>query len=401
MSNNEIYDFSDAAGKIKDAIIRSRYQAATLVNSELLSLYYAVGQYVSENSRNSVWGQGAIRYLSQYLQSELPGLRGFSEASIKRMRLFYENWHSVFVNRPLATDDLVLIQNSHTDQNENIITMIDSSNTNESAIDLTLLSNHLIGFFSSEFSSDMFFKVGFTHHSEILAKEKSLDGRLFYISQCAIEFWSVEALKSNLRADAYTKYGTMPNNFSQTLPEIEQARRAIRAFKDEYLLEFINIEDENDPDERLIERGIISNIKQFILSFGNKFCFIGNQYRVIVDEKEFFIDLLFFNRELRCLVAVELKRGEFKPAYLGQLNFYLSALDEYVRQVDEAPSIGIILCKEASRNIVEFAVRDYTKPMGVATYRTRNEMPELWQKALPDFDDMKHLLETTDDDHAT
>jgi len=129
------------------------------------------------------------------------------------------------------------------------------------------------------------------------------------------------------------------------------------------------------------------------LSFGNKFCFIGNQYRVVVDEKEFFIDLLFFNRELRCLVAVELKRGEFKPAHLGQLNFYLSALDEYVRQPDESPSIGIILCKEASRNIVEFAVRDYTKPMGVATYRTRNEMPAQWQKALPDVDEMKKLLE--------
>ncbi|GHT29271.1 hypothetical protein FACS18942_10350 [Planctomycetales bacterium] len=210
----------------------------------------------------------------------------------------------------------------------------------------------------------------------------------------------MEALKSNLRGDLYSKSGAMPNNFLQTLPEPEQARRAIRAFKDEYLLDYINIEDENDPDERLIEHGIIANIKQFILSFGNKFCFIGNQYRVIVDEKEFFIDLLFFNRELHCLVAVELKRGEFKPAHLGQLNFYLSALDEYVRQADEAPSIGIILCKEASRNIVEFAVRDYTKPMGVATYRTRNEMPELWKNALPDLDDMKKLLENTIDEQG-
>jgi predicted nuclease of restriction endonuclease-like (RecB) superfamily len=241
-----------------------------------------------------------------------------------------------------------------------------------------------------------FFKVGFTHHSEILAKEKTLNGRLFYIAQCAAEFWSVEALKANLRGDLYSKSGALPNNFLQTLPEPEQARRAIRAFKDEYLLDYINIEDENDPDERLIERSIVANIKQFILSFGNKFCFIGNQHRVIVDEREYFIDLLFFNRELRCLVAVELKRGEFKPSQLGQLNFYLSALDEYVRQPDEALSIGIILCKEASRNTVEFAVRDYTKPMGVATYRTRNEMPEQWQRALPDFDDMKKLLDTAD-----
>jgi hypothetical protein len=117
---------------------------------------------------------------------------------------------------------------------------------------------------------------------------------------------------------------------------------------------------------------------------------------MIVDEKEFFIDLLFFNRELRCLVAVELKRGEFKPSYLGQLNFYLSVLDEHVRLPDEAGSIGIILCKEASRNIVEFAVRDYTKPMGVATYKMQNEMPEKLRKALPDLEDMKKLLGGTD-----
>jgi hypothetical protein len=189
----------------------------------------------------------------------------------------------------------------------------------------------------------------------------------------------------------------MPNNFIQTLPELTQAKRAIRAFKEEYFLDFINIEDEIDPDERLLEHSIIANIKQFILSFGNKFCFIGNQYRVVVFEQEYFMDLLFFNRELRCLVAVELKRSDFQPSYLGQLNFYLSALDEYVKQDDENPSIGILLCKEANRNIVEFAVRDYTKPMGVATYRTRKEMPETWQKALPDVEDMIKLLNSSED----
>ena len=401
MCDNEILDFSDATNIIKDAIIRSRYQAAAFVNKELLGLYYAVGRYVSVNSRGNVWGQGAIKQLSDSLQRELPGLRGFSESGIKRMRNFYEDWHQVFVNRPLSMGDLSLASNRASERAERSLAVAVMPKSSEVDIDLNLLSRHFSSFtisgFSPEFppgfSIDAFLRVGFTQHSEILAKEKSLDGRLFYISRCAAEFWSVEALKSNLRGDLYAKSGALPNNFLQTLPEREQARRAVRAFKDEYLFDFINIEDENDPDERLIERGIIANIKQFILSFGNKFCFMGNQYRVVVDEREFFIDLLFFNRELRCLVAVELKRGEFKPAHLGQLNFYLSALDEYVRQPDEASSIGIILCKEASRSIVEFAVRDYTKPMGVATYRTRNEMPTQWQKALPDVDDMKKLLE--------
>ncbi|MDR1688473.1 MAG: DUF1016 domain-containing protein [Clostridiales bacterium] len=261
------------------------------------------------------------------------------------------------------------------------------------SIDLSLLSWHVSSCSFPGFSSEAFYGVGFTHHYTIMVQEKTVSGRLFYISQCVERFLTVDALKSCLRGGLYVKEGSMPSNFMLALPESEQARLAIRTFKEEYFLDFINIEDEIDPDERILEKDIVAHIKQFILSFGSKFCFIGNQYRIVVDEQEFFIDLLFFNRELHCLVAVELKRGKFVPSYLGQLNFYLSALDEYVRQPDESPSIGIILCKEASRNVVEFAVRDYTKPMGVATYRARDEMPYKLQKALPDFDDMRKLLD--------
>jgi len=387
--------FKDAAVAIKDAIIRSRYQAATIVNKELLSLYFAVGRYVSQNSRYGYWGKGAVKQISSDLQKELPGLRGFSESAIRKMRIFYEEWMEVFSNRSLTMNDLERdkIHSLPMDDLQIIPNF-------EAGIDLSLLSKHINSFDSPEFFVTSFYKVGFTHHSEILAKEKSLEGRFFYISHCAAAFWSVEALKSHLRGELYQS-GRIPNNFLLTLPEQEQARRAIRSFKDEYFLDFVNIEDENDPDERLIGRSMVANIKQFILSFGgNKFCFMGHEHRIIVDEEEIFIDLLFFHRELRCLVAVELKRGKFNPAHLGQLNFYLSALDEYVRQEDEAPSIGILLCKEAKRSIVEFAVRDYTKPMGVATYRTRNEMPSEWQKALPDVNDMIKLLDSADDEHT-
>jgi predicted nuclease of restriction endonuclease-like (RecB) superfamily len=398
MSDNNIFDFGGAASIIKDAIVRSRYQAAKLVNKELLSLYYAVGKYVSDNSRVGVWGKGAIRQLSDSLQSELPGLRGFSDGAIKKMRLFYEEWSDIFLNRSLSMNDLN--ENAKSENRQSATDEIQIIPLFETAVDLTLLTRHMSDFTMPGFSSDTFFRVGFTHHYTIMAGEKSLNGRFFYISRCAEEFWTVDTTKSYLRGELYSKSGSMPNNFLRVLTDSEQAHRAIRAFKDEYLLDFINIEDEIDPDERVFEHALIANIKKFILTFGNKFCFIGNQYRVIVDEKEYFIDLLFFNRELRCLVAVELKRGEFNPSQLGQLFFYLSALDEYVRQPDENPSIGIILCKEASRNTVDFAVRDYTKPMGVATYRTRNEMPETWQNALPDFEDMKKLLEASSDEQS-
>jgi len=377
---------NEAATIIKNAIVHSRYNAAKMVNKQLLGLYYGVGKYVSDNSRSGTWGTNAIKNISDDLQKMLPGLRGFSEGAIKKMRLFYEEWSSVFSNRSLAMNDLLVIpQNGDT-------------------IDLSLLVKHLDGFYAPEFSLERFHGVGFTHHYTIMAKEKSLNGRLFYIAQCAENFWTVETLKSNLRGELYSRLGTMPNNFLQTLPDSEQARRAIRVFKDEYLLEFINLEDEKDPDdrdERMLEQSIIANIKRFILSFGTKFCFIGSQYRVVFEEEEYFIDLLFFHRELRCLVAVELKKDKFRPAHLGQLFFYLKALDEFVKQDDEAPSIGILLCKEANRKTVEFAVRDYTKPMGVATYRTKNEMPENLQKALPDFEDMLELMDTSSDSNES
>ena len=398
MSEN-ILNLNEAATIIKNAIVHSRYNAAKMINKELLGLYYGVGKYVSENSRGGTWGTGAIKQLSDDLQKMLPGLRGFSEGAIKKMRIFYEEWSAIFANRSLTMNDL-----TETDfhAHSKITDMIATGDFKhcEHPIDLLLLEKHMALTLLSEFSSEAFYRVGFTHHYTLMAKEKSLPARLFYIAKCAENFWTVETLKSNLRGELYQRVGTMPNNFLQTISETEQAQRAIYAFKDEYFLDYINIEPDIDPDdrdERVFERNIVANIKQFILSFGSDFCFMGNQYRVMYDEQEFFIDLLFFHRELRCLVAVELKRGNFKPAFLGQLNFYLSALDEFVRRPDENPSIGIILCKEARRNIVEFAVRDYTKPMGVATYRTRNEMPENLQKALPDFESLQSLLDTASD----
>ena len=397
MNENQIFDFGGAAEIIKDAIVRSRYQAAKLVNRELLGLYYAVGRYVSDNSRVGAWGKGAIRQLSDSLQRELPGLRGFSESSIKRMREFYEQWSGVFANRPLSMGEIELAQNSENGQKQNGLALT-VSDIDGAAIDLSLLSRHMSCSDMPDLSYDEFTSVGFTHHSEILAKEKSLDGRLFYIAKCANGFWSVEALKTHLRGELYLRKGAMPNNFLQTLSAQEQARRAMRSFKDEYLLDYINIEDDEDPDERVLERGIVADIKKFIMRFGDKFCFIGNQHRIVFEEQEHFIDLLFFNRELHCLVAIELKRGGFKPQYLGQLQFYLSLLDDYVRQPDENQSIGILLCKEANRSVVEFAVRDYTKPMGVATYKTRNDMPETWKDALPDIEDMRRLLEAAQDE---
>ncbi len=228
---------------------------------------------------------------------------------------------------------------------------------------------------------------------EIIFKVNSLEERLFYIHRCAVEFWSYRELQRQIKSDLYHKEGTIKQtNFTKTISDDDFKRKALRSFKDEYLLDFINIEDPEDVDERVIEQSIIQNIKNFIMAFGKDFAFLGNQYHLEVEGHDYYIDLLFFSRKLRSLVAFELKRGEFKPEYTGKLNFYLSALDEYVKLPDENPSIGIVLCKSKNDKIVELSFRDTSKPMGVATYRTSSELPKELRDALPDMDDLKKLL---------
>ena len=362
-------NYREAVKIIKEAILRSQYRAAASVNKEQLSLYYGIGRYVSENSRTGFWGKGAIEQISSLLQKELPGLRGFSTSNIKNMRVFYEEWEPVLNRQPLA-GDLVL--------------------------DEKLLLSVIRQPLADEFNWADFLSIGFSHHTEIISKAKTLEARLFYIHECATRYWSKYTLRDYLKADLYSHRGTLPNNFAQTLPDTKQALKAVCSFKDEYLLDFINVEEldeqEEDLDEKIVEKAIVANVKKFIMTFGQDFSFIGNQYRMEVAGEEMFIDLLFFNRELNSLVAVELKSGKFRTSYLGQLNTYLSALDTYIRKPHENPSIGIILCREMNQTFVEFAVRDYNKPMGVATYRASKDMPERLRNALPDIEDLKKLL---------
>ena len=321
------------------------------MNKEQLSLYYGIGRYVSVNSRKDFWGKGVIEQISSILQKELPGLRGGGSAiSIRNMRIFYEEWDKV-LNHPPTAD---------------------------------------------EFNWGDFLSIGFSHHTEIISKAKTLEARLFYIRECATHYWSKYALRDYLKADLYNHRGNLPNNFAQTLPDTKQRLKAVCSFKDEYLLDFINVEElderEEDLDEKIVEKAIVANVKKFIMTLGQDFSFIGNQYRMEVAGEEMFIDLLFFNRELNSLVAIELKSGKFRTSYLGQLNTYLSALDTYIRKPHENPSIGIILCREMNQTFVEFAVRDYNKPMGVATYRASKDMPERLRNALPDIEELKKLL---------
>ena len=375
---SDLQTYAEAVKVIKDAILRSQYRAASSANKEQLSLYYGIGRYVSQNSRDGFWGKGAIEAISQQLQKELPGLRGFSATNIKYMRSFYEEWSPVVNRQPMADENKILTVSSDTELDEQLLLM----EIRQPAAD--------------EFNWNDFVAIGFSHHIEIITKAKSLDARLFYIHESATRFWNKYTLRDYLKADLYNHKGTLPNNFTTTISNAKQALKTVKSFKDEYLLDFINVEEldteEADLNERVLEKSIVNNIKRFILTFGQDFIFIGNQYRIEVSGEEMFVDLLFFNRELNSLVAVELKSGKFRSSYLGQLSTYLSALDRYARKPHENPAIGILLCWDMNQSFVEFAIRDYDKPMGVATYRATKDMPERLRNALPDIEELKKLL---------
>lgn len=374
---SEITGYREAVQTIKTAILQAQYAAAKSANAQQLQLYFAVGGYVSAHTRHGVWGTGALKTISGQLQRELPGLRGFSERNMYYMKAFYEEWSGNLVGYDAA------------------ISAFASAEIDPSSL-LPILHSQVQN--SSLCSADDFLSIGFTHHRYILEASKMLDERLFYIHKCASEHLSVEALKRSLRADDFHHQGTISSNFSSTLPKSQQALHAIATFKDEYLLDFINVEelgvrDTNDVDERVLEQGIVQNIKQFIMTFGRAFTFVGNQYHLDAFGVDQYIDLLFFNRNLNCLVAVELKSGPFKPAYLGQLSSYLRILDDFERREHENPSIGLVLCKDMDKGFVDYVIQDFTKPMGVATYKTSKDMTQELLDALPPIDQLKALLE--------
>ena len=367
--NLESCKIIDAVKLIKSAVLKSQAQVALDGNRIQLSLYFGIGKYISENTRNNYWGTNAIEQISYQLQKELPGLRGFSPTNLKNMRTFFEEWNND-LNRQSLTDDL---------------------NTSTSDV---LQEKILIN--SQKIDMHEFLSISFTHHIEIISKVKNYEERKFYIHQTFIQHWNSRTLRLQIQNDLYNNQKSSANNFNKTISDTNQSIKAIHMFKDEYLLDFMNTEELTerfeDVNERVIENEIVANIRKFILTFGKDFSFISNQYRIEICGEEEFIDLLFFNRELNCLVAVELKIGKFKTAYLGQLNGYLQVLDDTVRKPHENQSIGIILCQDMNKDYVEYAVRDYTKPIGVSTYKTLDEMPEKYKKVLPDLNAMRKIL---------
>lgn len=384
----DITNYDEAVKLIKLAILQSQYDAAKTANEKQLMLYFAIGKYISLNSRNGYWGKGAIDTISERLDKELPGLKGFSPRNLRNMRTFYEEW--------VALDKHVKVADKLEDSN-----LADASAKLQIDVETEIWQTHLPNL--REFPMDDFLHIGFSHHTLIISKIKDFDERLFYIRRTSMQRLSYEELKTSIQQDDYHHQGSLPNNFDKTIISGQQALKAINVFKDEYLLDYINVEelsarDDADIDEKVVENAIVHNVKNFILTFGKDFAFVRNQYHLDAFGEDQYIDLLFFNRELNCLVAVELKKGKFKTSYLGQLQGYLSVLDGFEKKPHENPSIGLILCKDMNKSYVDYVIQDYAKPMGVATYKTAKDMSEELRRALPDIEALKKLLDSEDED---
>lgn len=391
----EEIQISHAVKAIKEAILQGQYEAAKGVNRIQLAVYFGIGKYISQQTRKDVWGTGALETISNQLRRELPGLRGYSATALRNMRKFYENWSTLDSN---SASTLVELQ----DKDTQMVAISASALAENTAVATdefqTIDIYHTLQVpLTKEFPIEDFFRVPFTHHIRIIEGTKDISARYYYIHRTAEEHLSEKDLIKLTKEDAYGHREQMPSNFSRTISNATMLRKAVSMFKDEYLLDFINVEeigvrDDIDVDERVVEKEIVNKVKNFIMTIGRDFTFMGNQQLLEVYGVEQFPDLLFFNRELNAMVVIELKTGEFKTSYLGQLMGYLTILDEKIRKPHENPSIGMVLCKSANREYVEFMIRDYTKPMGVATYKTADEMPENFRKALPDMEALKTIL---------
>ena len=365
---------------LKFTIQHSQLKAAKAVNTELVQLYFVLGAAISKKVEEAKWGDKVLETISAELQKELKGLRGFSAQNLKKMKLFYEAYPEMLGTCPLLKE---LTHAPHLGNSE-----MGSPLENElPAVIGSTLSNELNSAIGSTLSN-AFWAISFSNHFAILTAVKKADERSFYINKAHEQAWSNRVLQNHLD-NALHKQKGLSNNFDTTITQVEPGK-AIAQFRDEYLLDFINIDDSDN--ERVIEDKIVQNIKDFILHMGKGFAFMGNQHRLEVDGDEFFVDLLFFNRHLQAMVVIELKRGKFKPEHLGQLSFYLKVLDQKVRLPHENPSIGIVLCREKNNSVVEYALQNNQQPMGVATFKTKQELPKDIKNFMPSAAELKKLL---------
>jgi predicted nuclease of restriction endonuclease-like (RecB) superfamily len=305
-------------------IKQSQLTVLKVANSELINLYWNVGEYIHKQVENSKWGNSIVEELSIYIEKNEPGLKGFSDKNLWRMKQFYETYNELPKLSPLVRE------------------------------------------------------LSWTNNLLILSRTKTPEEKEFYLKICKQENYSKRELDRQITASLYERTMLGDINISPITKELYP--NAISTFKDSYLLDFLNLPEAHN--EKQLQKGLISQMKNFILELGKDFIFVGEEFKVEVGNSDFYIDLLFYHRGLQCLVAFELKTTKFKPEHLGQINFYLEALDRDVKKNNENPSIGILLCKDKDNEVVEYAMSRNLSPTMVAEYKTQLPDKRLLQARL-------------------
>lgn len=346
-------------------IEESRNRAFQKVNEELVMLYYKVGNLVSEKVSQGVWGQNTVEELADFIQENCPGLKGFNRRGLYRMKQFFETYSaSEFVSRlsyQLENYFNTESQNSKVSPLSTQIFESKSENQKVSALPTQLKKTKDL---QEKFISQILPKLSWSNHLEILSQTKSPEEKFFYLILSIKEKWSMRDLRRQLSSGYFER--TM---LSQKLDCESQSPIPTGLFKDPYIFEFLDIPDTHS--EKDLERALVQNLQKFIIEIGKGFTYMGNQYRLQVGNKDYFTDLLFYHRDLQCLVLFELKITEFEPEFLGKLNFYLEALDRDVKRTFENPSIGILLCKGKDTEVVEYAMARNTSAAIIADYETK------------------------------
>ena len=324
-------EYKTFLGEIKERIHKAQYDAFKAVNKELINLYWDIGRSIVAKQDKLGWGKAIVETLAKDLQNEFPGIQGFSARNLWNMRTFYLTYKDSEKLQPLVAE------------------------------------------------------ISWTKNVIIMESCKDDIRREFYLKITKKFGWTKDVLINQLEAGAFERYMSNQTSFDKTVPA-KYRHQAKLAVKDEYTFDFLELGEEHSEKE--LELALLENVRKFLVEMGGYFAFLGNQYRMEIDGQEFFIDLLLYHRQLRCLVAIELKVGAFKPEYAGKMQFYLSALNDRAKLPDENPSIGIILCKGKSRTIIEYALKDTKKPIGVSTYKLTDKLPRDLKKYLPSPEEM-------------
>ncbi|MCE1167710.1 MAG: PDDEXK nuclease domain-containing protein [Sphingobacteriia bacterium] len=373
MSNIYSIDYKKWIAEIKQKIYSTQIKAYIAVNSALIQFYWDLGKSINEKEK--VWGSKLLEQISKDLQAEFPDMKGFSVRNLKYCRNFYSFYSSVIGQQAVA--QFYGVDNKQ-DNNPEIVQQA-----------VGLISQQPVDHFVQQLVA----QVPWGHNILIFTKSKDIKEALFYINLSKENNWGRETLALQIKTDLFNRSGKAVTNFKDTLPE-SLSDLAQQTLKDPYCFDFMSMT--KPYVERDIENQLVKHITKFLLELGKGFAFIGQQYHLQVSVKDYYIDLLFYHTRLKCYVVIELKNTAFMPEYAGKLNFYLSAVDSLVKQEDDNPSIGILLCKDKDTVEAEFALRDIGKPIGVSEFTLIEKLPDNLKSSLPTIEEIEEELSKLD-----